>query len=107
MFFNTNHFHLSKIFGGQPAWRNVCLLDLPVNIKLGWKLLTVTNTLAYYGTELITAENGFMMQAWGGKGKDWYIGSTEQHILFKCHRLKRAPLKRITIYNATDVNFEI
>ncbi len=28
---------------------------LPANIRLGWKWLTVTDTLAYYDTETITA----------------------------------------------------
>jgi hypothetical protein len=30
---------------------------------LGWKWLTVTNTLAYYGMELITAVSGFVKPA--------------------------------------------
>ncbi len=29
------------------------LLALPANIRLGWKLMTVTNTLAFYETEKI------------------------------------------------------
>jgi len=29
-------------------------LNLPANTRIGWKRLTVTNTLAYYNTELIT-----------------------------------------------------
>ncbi len=31
------------------------LLALLANIRFGWKSLAVLNTLAYYGTELITA----------------------------------------------------
>jgi hypothetical protein len=31
-------------------------------IRLGWKLLTVANTLAYHDTELITAEKSFIVQ---------------------------------------------
>ncbi len=39
------------------------LLALLSNIRLGWKWLTVTDTTAYYGTELITAVKGFMVEA--------------------------------------------
>jgi hypothetical protein len=38
------------------------LLALPTNIKLGWKSLTVTNTLAYFITELVTAVKYFIVQ---------------------------------------------
>jgi len=34
---------------------------LPTNIRLGWKGLTVTNALAYCGTELITAVKSFIV----------------------------------------------
>ncbi len=35
------------------------LLDLPVDITQGKKRVTVTNTLAYYGVELITTVKSF------------------------------------------------
>jgi hypothetical protein len=38
----------------------VRILALPTNISLGGKGLTGTNTLAYYGHELITAVKSFM-----------------------------------------------
>jgi hypothetical protein len=38
------------------------LQALPANIRPGWKRLTVTNTPASYGTELITAAKSFMLQ---------------------------------------------
>ncbi len=38
------------------------LLTLPGNIRLGWKWLTVTNTLAYFDTVSITAVKSFIVQ---------------------------------------------
>ncbi len=38
---------------------------LLIKIRLGWKCLTVTNTLAYYGTESITVVKSFSVQAQG------------------------------------------
>ncbi len=35
----------------------------PTNIKLGWKCLSVINTLAYYATKLITAVKAFVFIA--------------------------------------------
>ncbi len=32
----------------------VRLRVLPANVKVGWKWLAVTNTLAYYGTDVIS-----------------------------------------------------
>ncbi len=46
-------------------WLHSCSLALPVSILLGWKWLTVENTLVYYATELITVVNSFMVQAQG------------------------------------------
>ncbi len=37
------------------------LLPLHGNIRLGWKLLTVTNTLAYYDVGFITAVKGYLV----------------------------------------------
>jgi hypothetical protein len=37
------------------------LLDLPENIRLGRKLVTVSNTLAYFVVELITAFKSFIV----------------------------------------------
>jgi hypothetical protein len=39
------------------------LLALPANIRLEWRLLTVTNTLAYYDLDLITTISDFIVQA--------------------------------------------
>ncbi len=36
------------------------LLDLPTNIRLGWKLMDVANTLAYYDTATMTLIKSFM-----------------------------------------------
>ena len=43
------------------------LLDLPSNIRLGWKWIEVANTLAYYKTTTITAVKGFIVQAPGSR----------------------------------------
>ncbi len=40
-------------------------LALPSNIRLGWKGLTVTNSLDYIGSELITATKSFKAGALG------------------------------------------
>ncbi len=37
------------------AWLDPTPPSIASNIRLGWKLLKVTNTPAYYGTEIITA----------------------------------------------------
>jgi hypothetical protein len=39
-------------------------LTLPTNVGVGWKQLTVTNTLAYYNNELITVVKSFIVQAY-------------------------------------------
>ncbi len=39
------------------------LLSFPVNRRLGWKRQTMTNTLAYFATELTTAVKSYMLQA--------------------------------------------
>ncbi len=41
------------------------LKSLPANVRLEWMLLTATNTLAYYDTELITSVKGGIVQAPG------------------------------------------
>ncbi len=40
-------------------------MALPTNIRLGWKVLAGTNTLAYYGNPQIAAVISFMVQAHG------------------------------------------
>jgi hypothetical protein len=40
-------------------------LALSANIRLGWKLMEVANTLAYYDTATITAVKSFIVQAPG------------------------------------------
>ncbi len=42
-------------------------LALPANIRLGWKGLPGTNTLAYYENPQITTVKSFIVQATGGK----------------------------------------
>jgi hypothetical protein len=49
---------LLKILRG--ALLQVRLLALPTNIKLGWKCLPVTNTLAYYENSKVTAVKSFI-----------------------------------------------
>ncbi len=58
----VSHFNPSLVVD-EPAWVEPImglhnkghLLSLPINIRLGCKWITVTNTLAYYDTDLITA----------------------------------------------------
>ena len=40
-------------------------LQKPIDIRLGWKLITVTNTLAYYDRATIRATKSFILQALG------------------------------------------
>ncbi len=54
------------------------LQALPANIKLGWNLVKVTNTQAYYDTVTIAAVKCFIVQApgvsnpqlWDGEDRD-------------------------------------
>jgi hypothetical protein len=46
------------VFVSNRAW----LVALPENIRLGWRQLAVTNTLAYCNTKLITTVKGFIVQ---------------------------------------------
>jgi hypothetical protein len=41
------------------------LVALPANIRLGWKWLTVINTLVYYGPNFITVVKNFMIEGLG------------------------------------------
>ncbi len=41
------------------------VLSLPVNIRLGWKRLIVTNTLAYCGAEIVTTVKSFTVEETG------------------------------------------
>ncbi len=58
MFSNVSHFHPSLAFAGAYqieatyGFKSGCLLGLPQNIRLGWKWLTLANTLAYYHTAI-------------------------------------------------------
>ncbi len=49
------------------------LLASPTNIRLGWKGLSETNTLAYYENPEITAVKCFIVQAPGphSKSRQW------------------------------------
>jgi hypothetical protein len=58
MFATAIHFHRRLIFAGKAgAYQSrepyKTPLGLPVNIRLGWKWMAVTNTLAYYDTATI------------------------------------------------------
>ncbi len=44
---------------------NGWLTSLPLDIRLGRKLLTLPNTLAYYGMANITVKKGFIVKAHG------------------------------------------
>ncbi len=44
---------------------------LPANIRLGWKYVTVANTLAYYGDGSLAAEICFIVQAQLVKSKKY------------------------------------
>ncbi len=44
---------------------NGWLLALTANIKLGWKLMEVANTIAYYYMAKITAVKSFIVQGTG------------------------------------------
>ena len=49
-------------------------LDIPTNIRLGWKGLSGTNTLAYYGNPKIAAVISLMIQAPGSyKGDQMFL----------------------------------
>ncbi len=50
---------LTPLLAGRPS------LTRPANMKLGWKWMTVKNTLAYYGSELNLDVLGFVAQANG------------------------------------------
>jgi hypothetical protein len=62
-FVTVIHFHHSLIFSKVLEWST--FQDFSVltrNIKLGWKLLTLTNNLAYHNIKLITQVKNFMVQ---------------------------------------------
>jgi hypothetical protein len=44
-------------------YSNGRLLTLPINSRLTWMLIAVTNALAYYDTATITAVHMFIIQA--------------------------------------------
>ncbi len=50
-----------KHLKGAPLYRRP--LALPTSIRLGWKSLPGTNTLAYYENPYITAVKSFIVQA--------------------------------------------
>ncbi len=67
MFVNVSYFYPSLIFAckavrvGPYVGSTLVGSSLAANIRLGWKQLTVTNTLAYYGMEQITAVKSFKL----------------------------------------------
>ncbi len=73
MFVNVSHFHLSLVYAskagayhsgapnGTLLWKLAS--SLAWNIRLEWKWLTLTNTLAYYNTSRITAVKSFIVPA--------------------------------------------
>ncbi len=63
MFVDVNQLHSSLIFKGKAgAYQSGAphvtpiYLALPANIRIGWKWMTVANTLAYYDTTKLTAD---------------------------------------------------
>jgi hypothetical protein len=73
VFASSIHFHTSLIFAGK-AYQIIAhamlhcngrLIVLPANIRLGWKLMEVANTQAYYDMATITAVKSFMVQVPG------------------------------------------
>ncbi len=64
----TRHLHLSLIYFGKVRslpfeWSSVRVKSaLPEYIRLGWKCLTVTRTLVFDETELITTVKSFTVQ---------------------------------------------
>ena len=63
--------------------------DLPWNISVGWKWLTLENTLAYYDTAKITAVKSFIVQAPG-----WKSHERDKHssllVLFVANKVKKS-----------------
>ncbi len=74
MFATTVHFHPSLIFADKARAYlsnphhdgNGRLIALPANITVGWKLIAVTNTLAYFNTATIASVKSFIVQDPGG-----------------------------------------
>jgi hypothetical protein len=65
-------------------YTNSRLLTLPKNIRQGWKVMEVANTLAYYDSTTITAVIKIILQAPGGKNwKFIYPNSLVKSIAFK------------------------
>ncbi len=68
MFVAVCHFHHSQLIGGKAVSQPLELArTLPANSRLGWKGLTVINTLAYYNTAGITAVRSCLVQAPGSR----------------------------------------
>ncbi len=64
MFVIINCFHLAGKTGAYPG-DSTQRVELAYKYWLYWKRLRVTNTLAYYGVELVTAIKSFVIQAPG------------------------------------------
>jgi hypothetical protein len=54
---------------------------LPTNIRLGWKLMEVANTLAYYDTASIAVLKSFIVQAPGCVFKKLYLKFALKNVL--------------------------
>ncbi len=73
MFANYSHFHPSLVFAGKSGLTKVepsvelnCVVWVPIlsqNNRLGWRELTLANTLAYYDTATIFATKSFKVHA--------------------------------------------
>jgi len=73
MFGTVLYFHPSQIFAGKAGQNsikpftglhsNIGLLDLPANIRLGWKLMAVANTLANHDISTITVVKSYIVWA--------------------------------------------
>jgi hypothetical protein len=55
------------------------LQALPANIKLGWNLVKVTNTQAYYDTVTIVAVKSFIVQAPGVSNPQPWDGEAREN----------------------------
>jgi hypothetical protein len=70
-------------YSGAPEKRfTQVALALPANIRLGWKGLPGTNTLAYYKTPKITVAKSFITLATGPGSFYFYIFDLKRIILY-------------------------
>jgi hypothetical protein len=63
------------------------LLASPTTIRLGWKGLPGTNTLAYYGNPQITAAKNFIVQAPGLLSTIKFSSNRMADLIILCKKL--------------------